>query len=185
MSTQYSPGQTALEFAKSRSLAIEIDENASIMTISSYPDFISEIVLGVAFVALLFSFAKTDEVVCMAFMIFFLIGIVNNVYQKRVLKSVIMKSDGIIQYIHGGVLGSNWNKKEMNFLISEIADFEIGRFHTWGRPDQFQVSVILSTEERINLSGKIQPRYSDCRAKTELIKNFVNAKLSILEFGNP
>jgi hypothetical protein len=175
--------------SKERGMSVIVDDATETMRIFLQPDYTLQYflifisVILTALTTLFLVYPPTKEVdadmVMWVMTIIFLFGYsLYEIYQKRIVHCIITKPSGIIRYFRGGVLGSRFDEREIDCLISNITGFEMKRYPFSGR-NRFQICAIINNKERLDLSGTYLS-FSDCQMNAGIIQKFVNPDLPLI-----
>ncbi|MGB8984070.1 MAG: hypothetical protein WCC12_19530 [Anaerolineales bacterium] len=173
---------------ETRQLTMETDDSGSTMVISMRSSYLQDVfafVLSVLFVLPFFLAPRSlndPSAYCVIGFIFLVLmaALLHSVNGKRSVNCTIRRNFGVIQYERGGLLGTSLLHRNLDFVISDVAGFEI-KDRSRGDFYMFQLLVVFKSGERLDLFGN-NLGVIEYRQVAEKIRNFINPQLPIKEY---
>jgi hypothetical protein len=153
-------------------------DNWYTLSMKYYPDYFLP-VFG-AFIAILFSAVFIYfQTYLLIYPVAFLAFIIYHIVVKREISCTINKQNGLIFHTQGGLLGTDFNRKETRCNVSEIKQIIMQR-HVRREEDKFQVQLQLEFDKRLAVSGN-DLSFVECQNSAEKIRDFLELETSSIK----
>ena len=160
---------------------IQIDNDSLVMLIDKSPFYFYESLIMLAFLVSFFYFKLTADANGWIVILLVCGLLAFSLFTKRRVRCLVDKKAGKINYFRAGVLGSEFDQKDIQFSINQVKELvmkrHIVRWSRWSG-DTFQIAIALKNDRWLELTDKYLD-FSECQSNAEIIRNFIDPTLPI------